>query len=271
MLKDVLLFSKQEFKNYLIIIATITFGFTFFLIHFIDETFISTYITFFIVIAFFFISRILFMKMLAYHYGFEFSYYLVKLNRWGFKNYQRFSSAFNIKDRKDDFGFPHWFISILLSTLSAGFLMIYNIYRFQIKKIPHKFIGTKYRFEDNWLHVHTVTDHRIAKVLFFGYFYYFIFAFIASIFLPQGTFLYQVYFVIFYMAGISLIPLPSFEGYELFLRYKFAYISALVINLIGLLSLLSFTSLTASFFITILVSSIYLGVLYSKKFLANEH
>jgi len=270
MLKDILILSKKEIQENLFIILIQTLLFSYFFLHFSNKAFLAIVFPIFFFILFLHFSRILVMKGIAYHLGFELIPYQTKFTLWGFKNYQSVRSLSKKNMASTDFGIPSSLIVIGTFILSFGFLVIPSIYRFKTKKIAHKFIGTKYRFEDKWLHVSTVTDARIVKVLFSGYLYYFLFALFTTALLPKDSTLYIYYFIIFWTAGVSLLPIIGFEGFDLYIRNVFAYISAITINILGLFSLLIFNSLSSMFFSTIIISSIYLAVIYSKKFIFEK-
>ena len=100
-----------------------------------------------------------------------------------------------------------------------------------------------------------------------GYIFYFIFAILLKLILPLEGVTLWFYFALFWIAFTTLIPLIGTEGFEIYIRSRFAYISAITVLVLGMFSLFIFTSVFSLVLISIPIISIVIFTIYYKKFL----
>ncbi len=288
-------FEKQEIKDMFLIISVFSIMFAILSSRFSSLSLIPALISFFIFFSCLFFLRQAFMKFIAYKIGFSIKLHITYFSKWGFKKYENlkaygrdysYSSSnqamdlvaatiidkeklpyFTKKNRFKLKGISSLLLSSVLYIITYGFFIFPSVWRYKIDIITHKFIGTKHRFESNITRNKFISDVRITKALFMGYIFYFIFAIILKLILPTSGIALWFYFALFWIAFTTLIPLIGTEGYELFIRSRFAYISAITILGLGMLSLFVFSSVLSIFLISLPIIIIVLATIYYKKFL----
>ncbi len=226
--------------------------------------------------------------------GFAINLYQTSFSKWGFKKYENVkaysrdrklsstnqfldlaSKPFSDEDNLPRFtkkskyisGIPSLYLVSFLYIISFGLFIYPAVWRYKIEKINHRFIGTKHKFENSYIPIIAISDQRILKVLFMGYVYYFIFAIFMKLFLPTSGLVLWFYFAIFWIAFTTLLPLLGTEGYDLFARGRFAYISAITILSLGMLSIFIFSSVLSITLISIPIILLVLSIIYYKNFL----
>lgn len=283
MLKDYLKLNKNEIIDLIFITGILGLLFSLNCLRFSEEnnTFIFTYISFFAFIFILLSSRLLFMKFLAYKYGFEIKLRMTYFDRYGLRNYDRLSYTAQVakyvdpknytkneheeKNTQYDFkGIPMPIISLTLYILTLGTIIFPSLWNYKIKQIPHRFMGTKSRYEK--LPFFHVSNYRFSKIMFFGFLYYLLFGFIVKIILQDiGQSFYNWFgFAILWIAFFTLIPILGTEGYELYSRGRLTWFSTLAILVIGTTSLVIFQSLTYVITVTILSTIIVLTTMLWK-------
>jgi hypothetical protein len=289
------LFEREEIQDMIYIILALTVMFAILSSRFSDLGVIGAFFSFLIFFSFLLTLRQLFMKFIAYRIGFSLTLHQTYFSKWGFKKYENikafgrdFSDSTSNKamdlgiynsvekeklpffTKKNKFkikGIPSIVLSLCLYVFSFGFIIFPSVWRYKVKMITHRFIGTKHRFENIVTRNVAISDVRVVKALFMGYVFYFIFAIFLKLFLPIEGITLWFYFALFWIAFTTLIPLIGTEGYEIYMRNRFAYISAVTILALGMLSLFIFSSLLSVILISIPIILLVLGTIYYKQFL----
>jgi len=226
-----------------------------------SNSFFGVFILFTIFIGTLLTTRLIFMKFFAYKNAFEINLELTYFNRFWLNKYDKLNylkdGSKKTTTLKKSKGIPMPIISILISILSLGTFIYTSIWNYKIKKIPHLHLGTQQKFEyamGHMLNVET-SDYRYSKVLFSGVIYYLLIGLFVKFFFEKLDIYFWLQFIVFWIGFVSLIPVFGSEGYELFRRSRFAWISAIVILLTGFFALLIFTN-TFSQIIALIFSSI---------------
>lgn len=256
-MKDYLKIGNEELVHIFYFALSLGFMFTT-TIHMYGNPGTEYPLTFIIITIFLFLLfslRNIFMKFVAYNDGFEIKQRMIYFDRYGFRNYDRLSYYINKEKvklgvpnpirNKSSGKLPFPALTIILYILTLGVIIFPSMWNYKIKKIPHKFIGTKSRYDKKIPHYMMPTEisnYRYGKSLFAGYIFYLIFAIILKYLynITQSEFYLLFIFMIFWIAFGTLIPLIGTEGYELFRKAKIGWISSLVLLFLGLLAILIF-------------------------------
>lgn len=270
MFKDYVKISFDEWVNLFYVSLSLSALFSISINRFLDSSLdlIFLLIKIFIFIFVLLSSRLFFMKSVAYKNGFCLNMYLTYLDKYWFAFYDKLSYhkkkipnvGESVEKFKDNFkGLPSTIVSIFIYFLTLGIFIYPSLWNFKNSKIPHRHIGTRMIFESNYFH--ETSEYRISKALFMGFIFYFLFAVILKLFSSVlGLDYYNIFTVIlYYIAFISLIPFPASEGFELWRKNSFAWINAIMILIITMISLLIFES----YFYLISVSIISLISVFS--------
>ncbi len=274
MLIDYLKFKAEEFKDllFIVIVLALLFSLTYLRFSLDEVSFVYAYFMFFLFLLVLFVTRLLFMKFVAYKNGFELNLVMTHFDRYYFNNYdtlsyttesaQKFVGVKRVLDFK---GFAMPIVSLILYILTLGFIIFPSVWRYKIKKIPHKFLGVKQFYEDQIYF--DITNYRYAKVLFAGFLYYFIFGFFlkAAANLFDFNFYNWFTYALFWIAFFTMVPILGTEGWELFDRGTFQWINALTILVLGMLALLVFNSLTYILIITVIAFVLVFMVILWKR------
>ncbi len=274
-------FQKSEIFDIIFIgvVLSILFSITFFRFtqsH--DYEFFGIFITFFIFLEILIFLRTFVMKLAGYFNAFEVYLYQTYFDRFWLKKWDRLSyyekvgENIVLKEKKTGFkGIPMSIISVLIYILTLGFIVFPSIWNFKYKKIPHLHLGTQQRFEYQLPHLFNrdISDYRFSKAFFSGFVFYFIFGLLMKTLLNTSHLYYWFIFILSWIAFVTIIPILGTEGYELFARNRFAWISAFTILILGMLSLVVFRTFSYTVMITIFSTSIVIFVAFYKKVL-NE-
>lgn len=260
-------FERDEIQDMIYIILTLTVMFAILSSRFSDLSLIGAFFYFLIFFIFLFVSRQLFMKFIAYRIGFSITLHQTYFSKWGFKKYENIKAFTRDNFKRPIKGIPSLLLSIFFYIITFGFIIFPSVWRYKIKMITHRFIGTKHRFENIVTKNVAISDVRIVKSLFMGYIFYFIFAILLKLILPLEGVTLWFYFALFWIAFTTLIPLIGTEGFEIYIRSRFAYISAITVLVLGMFSLFIFTSVFSLVLISIPIISIVIFTIYYKKFL----
>ena len=260
---------KKEWIDMVYVVLALSFMFAFSFVRFNDNTsttFAQAFVTFFAFLAVLFISRQIFMKFYALQNGFEIRFNQSIFNRYGFASYDTLSywaheaekktygvglDVYGKVKKKPDGplykyhkleGIGASIISLFIYLLTLGFIIYPNMWSYRFKTIPHRFIGTQKRYE---VHQRTflfnieVTDYRKSLIYMAGFIYYFIFGYLLKFFLEgSGEFYFWLVFALYWIALITLIPIPGSEGFEFWKKNTLAWILTLTILITGMISLL---------------------------------
>lgn len=253
---------KEELKNFLMISVVLGFMFSFTYFRFADisTSYFDLLVRFTVFIFIVLITRLSFMKLVAYKNAIEVNQINTYFDKYWFDKHAKLSyyktevSKFGgINNFK---GIPSTLISLFLYFLTLGLFIFPGVYNYKFKKIPHKHIGTIQLFENTHILFEQGSRYRESKVLFAGTIYFVIVAFIIKVFSIGLDFSYfnMFTFILYYLAIFNIIPIPGSEGFSLFDKNSFAWISAITILVITMIALLIFTSLT--YFIVVSTLSI---------------
>ncbi|NQZ84489.1 MAG: hypothetical protein HRU03_02120 [Nanoarchaeales archaeon] len=223
----------------------------------IQNDLIGIFIPIFIFLNLLFHTKLIFMKYTGLRYGIELTFALTYFNYYGVRKFETLSNKFPDLTKQ---GLSTIIISILIYIITLGFLIVPSIWKINFKKIPHLYIGSGEHHELGFAltPLFEVTYFRIAKTYITGFFFYFIFAQLIEIFFKQAELYPWLQAITFYIAFFTLIPMPGFEGYELYLRNKFGYMMLIPILFTGMLSIIVFESV----FFTVLVVFLVFGYIY---------
>jgi len=249
-LNNYLKLKKKELLDLIIIsiILGFLFSFTYFNINQnLRQSFKEIYFLFSLFIFIMLTLRLFFMKFVGYIEGFEINIKIYYLNRFGIRNWDTIS-FWTLESIKR---IPVYFLSIFLYLISFGFFIFPCIWNYEIKQIPHRFIGKKRMVEYGF---REISDYRYSKALFAGSFFFFIFAFfIKFITLKLSLNFFSPYvFILYWIAFFNTIPIPMTEGYELFSRNVIGWIAAITILIFSMFALTIFTNLFLIILILIL-------------------
>lgn len=265
-----LTFNTSEIKDISIISLVISVMFVLATLRFSQQSsFIELFIQYFLFIVFLIASRLFIMKLIAYRHGIQLFLYQTSFSKYGPRKYDSISAfardSLNMKFK----GIPSSILAILIYIITFGVIIVPSLWRYKSRIIPHLYIGTREKFEYQmgFMLRRSVTDYRMMKILFGGFLYYFLFALVLKVILPQEYFYSWFTFIVFWFAFFTLLPIIGTEGYDLYVRSRLGYISAIVILLLGGLSLLIFESLFTILGVVAVIGSLVLFVIFYRYFL----
>lgn len=277
--------SKDEFYDILLIciIFAFMFALSFFRFGSGDSNFMNVFLAFFLFILLTLTLRLYFMKSVSYFNGFEIKKYITDFDRYGIRDYDRFSyyKPRSIVDedlgkkeivRYNQKGLPSIFISFFIYIFSIGFIIFPSVWRYKVKKIDYMYAGTYHKKEVGlpWVETIDVTGYRYSRTLFAGFVFYFFYLVLLSFMgFSISTYNYWFYFITMWIAIITTLPIPGTEGYDLFICSRFAWICAITMNVLGFLAILIFNNLTYLIF-TVSFCMIMIIFLYFWKILVDE-
>ena len=259
---------KDEAIDLFYIIFTLSLLFSITYMNFVNiySSFTRTFILFFIFITVVLVSRLLLMKYVAYKNAFQFELHQTFFDQYWFAKRDRVSrleeTAAKKEHRKGTFkGIPSTLIAVFIYILSLGFLIYPSLWNYRFTKIPHLHAGTQQWGEISFRHMFNqeASGYRMAKAMFWGFVYYLVFALLLRAFSESlGDFYNFFTFILFWIAFFTIIPIPGSEGYELYRKNTFMWISALTILILGMSSLLIFQSIKYSIIVGII--TIFIGL-----------
>lgn len=267
--------SRDEILTLGIVSFVFSFLFSLVFIRFGDNsTLFDVFFVFFIFIFIFYFTRLVVMKLVGLKNAFEINLDFNYFDKFGFRKFDKISyfkkkiekatvkstlavvhatgALKEVDYHKSNFmnkGIPVLFLSVFAYILSAGFFVYTSVFSYKVKKIPHLFLGTQQMHENDILFYYNmeISDYRISKALFFGFLYYFIFGIFLKFLFEDTFYYYWMIFILFWIGFISIIPVPSSEGFQLFRRNYFAWLMAFTILILGSISLLIFSSILYMF------------------------
>lgn len=285
---------KKELFDFFIITTIISLLFTVSYFNFDPSnnfSFLQVFFLFWVFVNFVIGMKLLIVKFSAYRHGFEIHLYQTRFDRYGIRDFDKLSSfenmnkfhskaknVYNLADERTlhDIkpthfkGIPTSTISVILYIFSLGLIVFPSIWNYKCKKIPHLFIGTKEKF-DTQSHMYPldVTDYRLGKVLFTGFFSYFVIGVILKVFFSViGESFYNWFiFILYWIAFFTILPIPGTEGHAFWRRWSFGWISAITILILGMLALLIFDSILYVILVTAFSALIVLWVQFWNRFM----
>lgn len=275
MIIDYLVPKKEEFWDFLFINTVLAFLFSLSFVRFSnnDISLMNVFLMFFLFLGVLLFLRLVFMKFVAYHNGFEIFLRMTYFDRYWFRKYDRMSYTLDGKyygikaPVKANKGFAMPIVAVFLYVFSLGLIVFPCLWRYNVKTIPHRYVGTKQRYELNkGVSYVDVSNYRFAKVLFAGFIYYFVFAFVMkwlfSVF--AWSFYSWFMFALYWIAFFSLVPIIGTEGYELFDKGLIGWVVAITVLILGMFALLVFESLGYVLFVTAISAVMILMVILWK-------
>ncbi len=241
-----------------------------------NETIANVFLFFFIFIFILFIFRIMFMKIIAYKNGFEIEIRHTHFDRYGIRLYDKMSYySQNIFHNHTYKGIPTFAITILIYIFTLGVIIFPSMWNYNYKKIGHMHIGTHQEEEYSMAHMYNIgiSEYRKSKAIFAGFLFYFIAAVFLKVFFNVigETFFNWFSFILFWIAFVTILPIPGTEGYEFWRKNNFAWIMAITILILGMLSLVVFNSVIYVISVTVLTSVIMIFIIYWKKMMGGGH
>ena len=117
-----------------------------------------------------------------------------------------------------------------------------------------------------------ISEYRKSKAIFAGFLFYFIAAVFLKVFfnLIKDTFFNWFTYILFWIAFVTILPIPGTEGYEFWRKNNFAWIMAITILILGMLSLVVFNSIIYVISVTVLTSVIMIFIIYWKKIMSSD-
>ena len=237
---------------------------------------LGIFIRFFMFIFIILYLRQIFMKIVAYKNGFEIEIRQTHFDRYGLRTYDKISYySHNIKHNHHYLGIPTSVISILIYIFTLGIIIFPSIWNYSYRKIEHMHLGTRQAWEYEMGHMFNieVSDYRKSKAIFAGFIFYFIIAlFLKSFFTLIGETLFNWYgFILFWIALITILPIPGTEGYDFWRKNNFAWVMAITILILGMLSIFIFKNIIYVVGVTIFTSIIMIFVIFYKKIMKHGH
>lgn len=262
--------TKSEIKDLTFVILLLSILFSISISRFSNQNLdvIVLFIQFLIFFTFLFISRLFFMKFIALKQGMQLYFYQTKFSKYGIKKYNEIRDAKTHKAKK----IPMSIISLFIYFLTFGVFIYSAIFRYKFEKVPHLFIGTKQKWEYKYSFMSNqdISDYRKMKVLFSGYLFYFIFALLLKAIFPSNLYYSWFTFALFYIAFISLIPVFGTEGFDLFQRNRFAYISSITMLSLVMISTLIFESMSYVILSSVFTTLIIVTIIFYNNFFKDE-
>ena len=261
---------KDEIFDFLIIILVISLLFSITISQFEPElNFIPTLITVTIFISILLISRLIIMKLHAYKNAFKLTLYQTKFSRYGPRKFDTITAFTRDYGQYPIKEIPSSVLAILIYILTFGFIVFPGLWRYKREKIPHRFIGTmqKYEYKMPIMYPRNVTDYRVMKTLFVGYIYYFFSGILIKHIFGSTEMFYWLFFINFWIAGFSLLPIIGTEGYDFFKYSRIAYYAAVVILLIGSISILLIDSIIYTLLTVAIIGFIVYFIIFYKYLL----
>lgn len=289
-------FKRSEIRDILLIGfgLGLLFTFTFFAFQETTASPLSVFFVFSGVLLAVLFSRMAVMKLVAIANAADFSLYMTRFDRFGLRPYDRishftegvekpvkkakpgfmdrwFSDVF-VEERQKRTGIPMIFISYVLYFLTLGLFIFPSIWRYQVATIDRLFLGTqKFPFETGIriFYNTTISGYRISQVLFTGFVFYVIVLILLKYLLYPlfGDWFWWIFYMITWIALVTVIPIPGTEGCDLWFCNRYAWIMALTIVVLGPASIIIFTNpvyvVLSLFIIFLMVTSVYLW----KKFM----
>lgn len=289
-------YSVDELYSLLIFsgIISIMFTFTFFRFEISEHSLFYVFFLFFAFLLVTFALRLLVMKLISIYHGFNLYIRHYYFDKYGLRTYDSLSAFKHRVERKvvktpltigknfsptlrkiqyepnKDFkGIPSPLVSIILYIFSIGFIIFPSMWRYRTKKVDHLFMGTQYysELQLDWIPVTEVSGFRLSRVHFTGFLFYVLFGVFLKFFplTANSEFFYWYIFMLFYIAIITLIPIPGTEGYDFFSYSRFAWISAITTVIVGMLCTLIFEDLTYIITVGSVCSIMIVAVYFWKK------
>lgn len=263
---EVFEFDRRELVDISLIVLTLSFLFSMTFYHFTDTFgFIPSLLVFLVFFVIIFLARLAVMKMIGYSNAFHIYLRQNHFDRYWIRPWDKFS--YYVGD--DSFkGFPMSFIAIFLYVMTLGMLIFPILWNFEHKKIPHKLLGNRKKFENlnPTMQNIDISDFRLAKTFFAGFMYYFFAALVLKLFSTvTGEYYWWFMFSIFWIALLTLIPIPSSDGYELWIRNRPLWLAAVVSMIAGLFAMIIFKSIWLVLIVVVMVTLLALFMMHWKS------
>lgn len=263
------------------------------------DLFFDVLLKFFIFIVVLLGLRMIVMKSIGVSNGYEVLMRQTYFDRYWFRSYDRLSqvkegvghtisdglrdmgvsrgaSNVDYKHSHDSFkGVPMSIVSVFVYLFSLGYLVFPSMWRYHFKRIEHLAFGkfTEQEVLYDWISPFGVTGYRYSKIIFGGFVFYFFFLIgMKYVFaLDSSPLYYWYFFIVFWLAVITLLPIPGTEGFDLWYASKFAWVSAMTIVVLGMIAVFIFNSVWYTIFVTIICTIMVLFVYYWRKFMSKEY
>lgn len=278
-------FTRNEIGDLLMISFVLSFMFTITYFRFEPQAFdpfLNIFFTFIFFLLLVFFSRLFLIKLVSCYNGFSTTLYQTYFDRFGLRHFDRLSYVksnvegkivkaplelgkrinssiekihYYIQPYGGNFkGIPLSIFSIIIYIFTLGFIIFPSQWRFKTEKIPHLFVGTVHLKETEmaWIHPMSATGFRKSRVLFSGFLFYLVIGIVMKyVLLLDDTKLFGwLYFALFWIAIISLLPIPGTEGYDLWNFSRFSWISAITLIIFGMFAILVFDSFSYAILIS---------------------
>lgn len=269
-------FSDIKYISIYSLILSVLFTITFVRFSKENEIILNVLFSFFIFIFLLLLSRIMFMKIIAYKNGFEIEIRQTYFDRYGIRLYDKISYYNrNVWHNHHYKGIPTTAISIFIYIFTLGTIIFPSMWSYNYKKLEHMHIGTHQVGEYDMPHMYNigVSEYRKSKAIFAGFLFYFIAAIFLKVFfnLIGETFFNWFSFILFWIAFVTILPIPGTEGYEFWRKNNFAWIMAITILILGMLSVIIFNSILYVIVVAALSSTVLVFVAYWKKIMGGGH
>lgn len=237
---EYLTFSKAEKSLLLKLIIIFPIFYTLFATHFSIYSWQVLYLPILIWYIFLQVGQLLFHKFCAYHQDFKLEYEEIEFNRFHLESHSTLT-----KRHITHHGIKYSIISTILSILTAGFIVIPQIYTYSHKKIDHLFDGKRKKFESpqSNLWAQENTQVRQSYALFFANLFP-IFLIIALTAFKHYSLFQLLIFLTSIFAFTQLFPLLPLIGFRYFSMNAVLWIASVSIFIIFTLFSLIFTSFT---------------------------
>ena len=255
---------KEEYFTLLIISLVLSglFSMSFFIFsNNLNFDFLEIFLKFSIFLFVLFLGRLLIMKFVGMRNAFEIEMELTYFNQFWFRKYDRLTHFEENIDKTAKFlgakkkeesmfgifgtkGIPVIFLSVFIYIVTLGFVLFPSVWKYKIKKIAHKHIGSMQYHEVGavlFFRNIEISVYRVSKAIFAGFFYYFAFAMVFKALFENLFALYNwMIFILYWVAFFTLMPIPGTEGFEFFRTNRFAWFMAFSILVLGMVGILIF-------------------------------
>lgn len=258
LVKNFFTFEKGELSKVFIVILLLSLMFSFFIERIsLNLNFIFLFFVFFFWFSFLIFLKIFLVKYVGYAQAVKMTFNYGYLNKYGFFKYQSIGRYLNDEMNISKFkkkGLPMPLVSIFLFIITLGFFILPNMWRYKWDKIPHKFIGSKKKWESSlsFIYPQDVTEERITRALTSSFLAFPITALLIKVFVVNLELYYFLIFSIFWIALLNLFPFFGTLGYQMYIKRPYYWFVMVTIMSLFFVTLLLFNSV-----FTVLLTSIF--------------
>lgn len=264
-------FEKDELFNIFIVVIILSLMFSYLVEKLAyNLSFMYIFLSFFFWLSVLFFLKIFLLKYVGYSQAVKLTFKFGYLNKYGFFKYQSvgryLNDGMNIsKFKKKGIAMP--VISIFLFIISFGFLILPNMWKYSWDKIPHRFLGSKKKWESNlsFIFPQDITEERITRAITSSFLAFPIVALLIKIFVDGSEIFNYLIFGIFWIAFLNLFPFFGTLGYQVYIKRNYYWFVIVTICSLFFVSLLLFESVLTIFLVSCFSILLILSVKFYKE------